>query len=264
MSIPIPLKMCDGPVMNAMGHGVRPGGTHKGSRFFPFAGMLKRGLQVFTVVATALSGFAETTNTPVSTNTSAPAATPATATNSVPQVADVAPASTSSARGFDESAFRIVAERNIFNANRSGGQVRVSSSRRPTRVDSFALVGTMAYQKGVFAFFQGSSSEFTKVIKTNDVIAGYTLVNIQPNGVKLEAEGKDIELPVGSQMRREDQGTWQVAEGGPGQGGDASSLSGTVTETSGSNGQSIASASSSNSQSDILKRLMERRAKESQ
>jgi hypothetical protein len=192
-------------------------------------------------------------------------ATPATATNSAPQVAEAAPPSTSGSRGFDESAFRIVAERNIFNANRSGGQVRVSSSRRPTRVDSFALVGTMAYQKGVFAFFQGSSSEFTKVIKTNDVIAGYKLVDIYADGVKLEADGKDIELPVGSQMRREDQGAWQVAEGGPGQGGDASALASPGDEASNSGSQSTASVTSSSAgQSEILKRLMERRAKESQ
>src|SRR5262245_38315845 len=56
----------------------------------------------------------------------------------------------------DESAFRIVSERNIFNANRSGGTVRSTSSRRPVRVETFALVGTMAYEKGVFAFFEGS------------------------------------------------------------------------------------------------------------
>lgn len=226
MSIPFTGKVCEIVGVNA----ARPG--------WP------AWLITLMVVGGGLEVSAQSTNNPPATN------------SQLPRVEAVAPQ-------MDDSAFRIIAERNIFNANRSGGLVR-APSRRPGVVEFFTLVGTMAYQKGTFAFFQGSSSELTKVIKTNDVIAGQKLVAIDPNGVKLEADGKDVELPVGSQMRREDQGAWQVAEVGPGQGADASSSSGPVAETSGSGGQSIASASSSNSQSDILKRLMERRAKESQ
>src|SRR6185295_14407327 len=83
----------------------------------------------------------------------------------------------SSSQGIGESVFRIIADRNIFNANRSGGQVRLES-RRPTQVESFTLVGTMAYDKGTFAFFEGSSSEFTKAMKANSVIAVHKLVDI--------------------------------------------------------------------------------------
>lgn len=167
----------------------------------------------------------------------------------------------------DESAFRLITDRNIFNANRSGGTVR-STSRRVGVVESFALVGTMAYEKGVFAFFEGSSSEFTKVIKPHEVIAGYKLVEIQSNSVKLESAGKEIELPIGSQMRREDQGAWQVAEVVAG--GNSSSSS----QSSGRGGRSGRSESSAGSQpaagasgpsgdqNEILKRLMERREKE--
>jgi len=113
---------------------------------------------------------------------------------------------------FDQSPFQIVAERNIFNANRSGGgQVR-GPSRRPTSVEYFSLVGTMDYEKGTFAFFEGSNSQLTKVMKPSEVIAGHKLVEIAANGVKLEADSKQFELPVGSQMRREDEGAWEVAE----------------------------------------------------
>jgi hypothetical protein len=70
----------------------------------------------------------------------------------------------------------------------------------------------MDYEKGTFAFFEGSSSQLTKVMKANDVVAGHKLVSISANSVMLEADGRQIELPVGSQMRREDEGAWQVAE----------------------------------------------------
>jgi len=115
--------------------------------------------------------------------------------------------------GLDDSAFRIVAERNIFNANRSGGQVRLSSLRHPARIESFTLVGTMAYEKGAFAFFSGSSSEFSKVVETSGVIAGHKVVDVLANGVKLEADGRILELPIGSAMRRKTRarGSWAKA-----------------------------------------------------
>jgi len=206
------------------------------------------------------------------------------ATNSAPK-AEAAPATAS--RGPDESAFSIVSERNIFNANRSGGTVRLAS-RRASTVESFTLVGTMTYEKGTFAFFDGTSSEYTKALKADSVIAGHKLVIIQTSSVKLEADGKQFELSVGSQMRREDAGLWQMAEA-TGSSSGSSSYSSSRNGRSGrsefssrsrrngnsSNGgdnseparQSTSTTENSSDNSDkdeILKRLMERREKESQ
>ena len=185
------------------------------------------------------------------------------------------------AQGFDESAFRIVSERNIFNANRSGGQARLPS-RRPTSVEAFTLVGTMDYEKGTFAFFEGSSSQLTKVMKANDIVAGHKLVTILPNSVKLEADGQQIELPVGWQMRREDEGPWQVAEPRGGLGGasngdgdssnrssrsdrdDASSRSRRSDNAESSNRSPNSTDTPGANEAEVLKRLMERREKESQ
>jgi hypothetical protein len=61
----------------------------------------------------------------------------------------------------DYTSFRIIAERNIFNPNRSGRAGRNATRREPEkrkRVESFALVGTLSYEKGQFAFFDGASS----------------------------------------------------------------------------------------------------------
>jgi len=179
---------------------------------------------------------------------------------------------------FDESAFRIVPQRNIFNANRSGGGEVRGPSRRPTNVEYFALVGTMDYEKGTFAFFEGSNSQLTRVMKANEVIAGHKLVQISADGVKLEADSKQVELSVGSQMRREDEGAWQVSETRGGftaasnSNGDSSSRSRRDEDSSirrsdnseSSNRSSASAFPTSANEEEILKRLMERREKESQ
>ena len=238
---------------------------------------MKTGLQAWrvwlvalTLAADGISASAQTTNSPSDTN--APLHV-----ESTPPPAGFAPSR------LDESAFHIIAEQNIFNANRSGGRVVLATSR-PRRVETFTLVGTLAYEKGAFAFFEGSSSEFTKVVKADSVIAGYKLVEIYPSSVKLEADGKQIELLIGSQMRREDAGTWQIAQGGGSAGGETGSSPGRNGDASGRSGRSrrggdsasgrsetpvpagkapATAAPSSAEQSEILKRLMERREKES-
>ncbi len=122
------------------------------------------------------------------------------------------PAAPSAAPDF--SAFRIVTERNIFDAKRSGRSSRSGGERRRVaRVDTVALVGTLSYEKGDYAFFDGSSSEYRKALKPGATIAGYTLEQVLPNRVKLTRSGASnapVELKVGLQLRREDDGEWQV------------------------------------------------------
>jgi hypothetical protein len=239
---------------------------------------------VFSCAAQTTNGVALSTNTAAqSANVTAqPTSVTGPSTSTPPTTASAPPRVESAAQGPDESAFRIIAERNIFDANRSGGTVRLSS-RRPSVVDSFTLVGTMAYDKGAFAFFEGSRSDFTKVLKPAGIIAGHKLVDVYANSVKLDVDGKEIELPVGSQMRREDEGMWQVADaqGGdysaaPSGNGDSSSRYSRSDrgrdyprsrrgESSESRNASPALTSSPNvNQDEVLKRLMQRREQESQ
>ena len=88
---------------------------------------------------------------------------------------------TNSSARLDYLAFRIIAERNIFNQNRSRGSdsngSRYRQDRR-VRADAFALRGTMSYEKGRFAFFDGTSSDYRKAVQADDTIA---LVRHRPN-----------------------------------------------------------------------------------
>ncbi len=246
MMIPMTGKLCDGWDVNT----ARP--------------RMSAWLVTLMVTATGFSVTAQSTNEPASTN-------------------DAPPRVEAAPQRLDEAAFRIIAERNIFNANRSGGTVRPPTpTRRPATVEVFALVGTMTYEKGTFAFFEGSRSDYTKVLKADGIIAGHKVVEIQANGVKLDFGGKELELPVGSQMRREDEGAWQISEAR----GGIAMVAGNASDPSGRSGRSDRSGDSSRprrgdgsdsgsrpttttptSSADeeaTLRRLMERRERESQ
>ena len=159
----------------------------------------------------------------------------------------------------DYNSFRIVIERNIFNANRSGGPVRtVREDRNPGRVDAFRLVGIMEYDKGLFAFFDGTSSDYKKALQCQGRIADYALTNLTAESVTLEAEGKKIELRVGMQVRREDNGDWQLAAAG-----DLPAASGSSPAPGGGSASSESSGGESGGDlSEVLKKLMQQREQE--
>jgi hypothetical protein len=122
-----------------------------------------------------------------------------------------APATNSVSRN-DYSAFKIVNERNIFNARRSPRYVPSERQRPRTRSESFALVGTMKYEKGLFAFFDGSQSDYRKVLKQDDTIAGYKITSIEPTRVILASATNEVELSIGKQLRREEGADWKVSD----------------------------------------------------
>jgi hypothetical protein len=158
----------------------------------------------------------------------------------------------------DIQSFRIIAERNIFDPNRSNRSRndRPRERERPSRTESFALLGTMSYEKGWFAFFDGTSSDFRKVVQPTDTIAGYKVADIAPDRVKLSANGQEVELRVGMQMKRQDEGEWKSGER-------ADSLEKTSPATSSTTTAAEPSGTTSNgAESDILKRLMQQREQE--
>jgi hypothetical protein len=123
------------------------------------------------------------------------------------------PTVTNSPSRLDYASFSIITSRNIFNPHRLPGikETIRTNYTRPSRVDAFALVGTMAYDKGTFAFFDGASSEYRKVLTNSDMIAGYKISGIEPNLVKLVSGTNEIQMPVGMQLRRENGGAWHLA-----------------------------------------------------
>jgi hypothetical protein len=150
------------------------------------------------------------------------------------------------------AAFRIITERNIFNARRSGRSGNANRETRPAaRVEAFTLVGILSYEKGPLAFFDGTSSEFKKALKPEETIAGYRVLDIAGNRVNLATGTNRIELSVGMQLRREDEGGWRVTDRRD------------VAATTPSPAAAAAAASGAESEpSDVLKRMLEQREKE--
>jgi hypothetical protein len=164
----------------------------------------------------------------------------------------------SSLATLDYAAFKLIVDRNIFDPNRvphRPGEARVRQA--PKSFDSLTLVGIMSYDKGTFAFFDGTSSEYKKALKLADVIAGYKVTNIAPNGVKLASGTNELDLSVGAQLRREEDGPWLLSS-------PSTSYAATPASSS-TNGTATAAGSDTTAagvESDIIKRLMQKREKE--
>jgi hypothetical protein len=160
----------------------------------------------------------------------------------------------------DFGSFQIIVQRNIFNPNRSGRSGRpVSDTPRPAATEGFGLLGTMIYEKGKFAFFGGTSSNFKKVVSPSDKIAGYRVEEIEPNLVKLQPEGTNsqtIELKVGQQLKRQEGGEWRLSESR-----EPFTQASKETSTNQSHDSSNASAAPGD-ESDVLKRLLQKREEE--
>lgn len=114
---------------------------------------------------------------------------------------------------------KFISDRNIFNPNRiARSPNRVYPPRTPTRAvrhNSFGLTGTLSYDAtnsvGCYAFFDGSSSEYSKAVKQNETIAVFKIGAITPDSVTLLRDTNEMVLKVGMQMRDDGQGHWSLS-----------------------------------------------------
>jgi hypothetical protein len=157
----------------------------------------------------------------------------------------------------DFESFGIIAERNIFNPNRSGRfdrTTRREDSERRVREQTFALLGTMSYEKGRYAFFGGSDSRYHKVLQPADTIANFKIAEVGVTCVKLEStNGQTLDLCVGMQMKQREEEPWQMA-------GPVPSSSPTGSPPASVSGSS--STASTPESEEVLKKLMAQRAQE--
>jgi hypothetical protein len=153
----------------------------------------------------------------------------------------------------DFRAFNLLVTRNIFNANRVAGRPDYVPGPKAAPFDTFSLLGTMAYHKGLFAVFGGSQPEFRKILGPGDTIAGYRIAEITYENISLvKSNDPPITVPIGSQMRRDEQGPWRFL-------GRSTAEPATVATASADS----SSSSSADSETDpVLKRLMEKRRQE--
>ena len=114
-----------------------------------------------------------------------------------------------SSNGLDFASFQLIGQRNIFDPNRVPH--RRSTGPVAHVVDSFSFVGTLSYAKGNFAFFDGTSADFRKVLERDGHIADFKVTAINPKSVTLLSETNATVLPLGTQMYRDDDGHWRIS-----------------------------------------------------
>jgi len=168
-----------------------------------------------------------------------------------------------------------VTERNIFDPNRyprnsKNTARRTTTTRTRTRTVGapfVALVGTMSYEKGLFAFFNSNNSDLKKILAVNDEIAGYTVKGITANAVTLVGpDKKEVLMKVGEQMHQEGN-NWLLNSRNESAGSTTNeSAPAAEAETTAEAAETPAAAApSANLESnDVLKRLMQLREKENQ
>jgi hypothetical protein len=148
---------------------------------------------------------------------SRPAASTATSAAQTKAALPVAPAKTPAAPALPApslryESFSMIVDRNIFNPYRLGPSTgRSQRSSRESSVTPFiALVGTMRYEKGFFAFFDGYDPKYRKAVKSGDSIAGFVVSSVEQYQVQLTKSGKSFTMLVSQQLRRNESEAWAL------------------------------------------------------
>jgi hypothetical protein len=176
--------------------------------------------------------------------------------NNVPGPADYARFST------------LITERNIFDPGRyahNSFAPRQRFTQRTRYAPAFTLVGTMSYEKGMFAFFDGNQPELRKVLYQPDTngIAGFTVTEITPASVTLRTADKKqtVTMKIGEMMRQEG-GNWQLAGPGESLAGTGAGESAAPAATDSSSPDTSSAPSPALGENDVLRKLMQQREQE--
>ena len=105
--------------------------------------------------------------------------------------------------------YRLIGDRNIFNPNRVGRSSRSAEAPAP-RADVITFVGTMQYEKGLFAFFDSPDAAYRKALNEGGALGKFTVKSITADSVELERDAQPLTLKMGQQLRRPDGGEWSV------------------------------------------------------
>ena len=164
------------------------------------------------------------------------------------------------AKGYE--AYKRVRTRNIFDPNRKAVREAAPQNAPPprSRTSTFTLTGTMVREGRSLAFFSGSRSEFSKVISVGDSVANYKITAIAPAQVELEHDGKKLTLEIGKPFQ---------IEGSPGEPEPPEEPAAAPDATNEPNATDASAPGAPPSvpagadpKNEILRRMMERRAKE--
>ncbi|MDP8243369.1 MAG: hypothetical protein P9L94_04750 [Candidatus Hinthialibacter antarcticus] len=109
------------------------------------------------------------------------------------------------------STFRLIYERNIFNPNREKEIEQPVVEVKP-QADEISLVGTLVTETQRFAFFDGSSSSYRRVLTVGAEIGGGVIQAIEISSLHLRFGDEEMVLPVGKGLAREEGQPWRLQD----------------------------------------------------
>lgn len=105
-------------------------------------------------------------------------------------------------------AFRLIADRNIFNPNRTRAR---GPEEAPPKVDTVALVGIVHDDGKIVAVFDSPDESFRKALQVGEKIADYSVTTIAEDHIELTGkDGKAFPFRMSQQLRRVEGGEWRT------------------------------------------------------
>lgn len=106
-------------------------------------------------------------------------------------------------------AFRVIADRNIFNPNRTRAR---GPEEAPPKVDTIALVGIVHDEGKVVAVFDSPDESYRKALQVGEQIAGFTVTKIAEDHIELSKgeNEKPFSFRMSQQLRRVENGEWRT------------------------------------------------------
>jgi hypothetical protein len=117
-------------------------------------------------------------------------------------------------RAFDD--FKLITQRNIFDTTRRPAAAQRPATSPvetppPVRTQEFTLTGTLVYDDGAVAFFNGNEADFRKALRQDQTIGGLAIRAIRQNQVTLELDGSEWLVNIGTRLVRKGDEAWTVA-----------------------------------------------------
>lgn len=105
-------------------------------------------------------------------------------------------------------AFRLVADRNIFNPNRTRAR---GPEEAPPKVDTIALVGIVHDEGKIVAVFDSPDESFRKALQVGEKIADFSVTKIADDHIELSGkDDKSFTFRMSQQLRRVEGGEWRT------------------------------------------------------
>lgn len=150
--------------------------------------------------------------------------------------------------------YRLVGDRNIFNPNRTG---RYRDEAPQPKTDTISFTGVMQYEKGTFAFFDGSEAQYRKTLKVGGTVGPFTLKKISTASVEVSRDDKTFTLTMGQQFRRPEGGDWSLL------GAEQASAEAAAAAAAAQSPTNVAPVTTAPADaSDVVKKLIEARQKQ--